>query len=943
MSKKNKIDAPIEFEKDKRGLKDIPDTLRRHARMSKRQIRWSLIIAGIILVLLAAVMIVSDKMATEPLQAYESAELMKDAAGAEYIDIINKSTSIQLRPSESGEPVMFNGRRLILLRRSGVAADDYWFTVVKKNHVPDIRGLKVTDAKSIDEGTADIIPLDSDGDNILFVFKAKKRDIDNTLQEWPADRYGYTPVFISYNSQSGDYFSGEAATDIDTSNEYGVLLHKLLSKFTFIQYTINSASGELSLFRGTDVDLKQVDDALSRLQIIRMVFIALLIAALGVLAYTLKAKKILEKEQAKQRLIRLAVLAVTAVLTGCVVFLTARISNQNDALIKIDPKLFSYEVDETEKIMTVTNDFDAFETAMESQPVNAAVPSGYGEFMLYTYGDSLWISHEVELDESGKKIVSWTYTDENGEKVKLEDKDSRKAFEAEHSKVKEFLTFTDENGEEVGIYTDENGEEVRITGEEIKVFMDEHLIDTKKDKGKKVTITSFDDPARTDDIGALYAYIEKAETERGKDDADESESTVTEADTETGADTVSDAPAGKAKGVSGLKDGEIQFYYLTSDTDIIWIPYLDQNKVSKEERLNENPQVLKKGGKTDNAVSSTVTTYMHATAKDAAIPGSTFIWKILYFVALALIVALFIAVIYYFRYERDLGFPIINTVILIVLMIVTLYPVLNTVAYSFSSGNAASRGKIGLIPQEFTTKSYRDILDNYMLGAAWISVAKTVLTTVLNLFWTGMLAFTLTRKEYVLAKPITLIMVLTMYVNAGLILNYLLISQTLGLKNTFWVYIIPTMFSCFNMIIIRTYIASLPGELVESARIDGAGDFRIYWQIIFPLCAPVLATVALFIAVGSWNSWFDTMLYNADVKSLHTLQYVLKGKIATAGATASMAQTSTAAATDLAKTTVNSRTVQCATTVVTALPILIIYPFLQKYFVTGMALGSVKG
>ena len=194
MSKKNKIDAPIEFEKDKRSLKDIPDTLRQHARMSKRQIRWSLTIAGIILVLLAAVMIVSDKMATEPLQAYESAELMKDAAGAEYIDIINKSTSIQLRPAENGEPATLNGRRLILLRRSGVTADDYWFTVVKKNHVPDIRGLKVTDAKSIDEGKADIIPLDSDGDNILFVFKAKKKDIENTLQNWPADDYGYTPV-----------------------------------------------------------------------------------------------------------------------------------------------------------------------------------------------------------------------------------------------------------------------------------------------------------------------------------------------------------------------------------------------------------------------------------------------------------------------------------------------------------------------------------------------------------------------------------------------------------------------------------------------------------------------------------------------------------------------------------------------------------------------------
>ena len=938
MSKKNKIDAPIEFEKDKRSLKDIPDTLRQHARMSKRQIRWSLTIAGIILVLLAAVMIISDKMATEPLQAYESAELMKDAAGAEYIDIINKSTSIQLRPAENGEPATLNGRRLILLRRSGVTADDYWFTVVKKNHVPDIRGLKVTDAKSIDEGKADIIPLDSDGDNILFVFKAKKKDIENTLQNWPADDYGYTPVFISYNSQSGDYFSGEATTDVDTSNEYGALLHKLLSKFTFIQYKINSASGELSLSRGTDVDLKEVEDALSRLQIIRMVFIALLIAALGVLAYTLKAKKILEKDHVKQRMIRLAVLAATAVLTGCVTFLTVRISNQNDDAIKIDPKLFPYEVDEIEKTMTADNNYVTFETEMEARPVNAPVPSGLEEVTVYNYGDRQYESLVVTKDENDEDVG--TYTDENGEEVTISGINNIKTFRSAHKAVREVIVSTNENGETIATYTDDNGEKVTISGEEkVQAFMNEHGIDGKKNKPTKpikVNISIFDDPARTDDISALYAYIEKAEAEHGNDAADENDSSVTEAV----ADTVSDAPAGKAKGVSGLKDsGDILLYYLTSDTDIIWIPSLDNTN----DVLGEGPKVLKKGGKSDNAVSSTVTSYMHATGKDAAIPGNNFVWRILYYVALVLIVALFVAAIYYFRYERDLGFPIINTVLLIALMIVTLYPVLNTVAYSFSSGNAASRGKIGLIPQEFTTKSYTDILDNYMLGAAWISVAKTVLTTVLNLFWTGMLAFTLTRKEYALARPITLIMVLTMYVNAGLIPNYLLISQTLGLKNTFWVYIIPTMFSCFNMIIIRTYIASLPGELVESARIDGAGDFRIYWQIIFPLCAPVLATVALFIAVGSWNSWFDTMLYNDSTKSLHTLQYVLKGKIATAGATASMAQTSTAAAADLAKTTVNSRTVQCATTVVTALPILIIYPFLQKYFVTGMALGSVKG
>jgi putative aldouronate transport system permease protein len=323
--------------------------------------------------------------------------------------------------------------------------------------------------------------------------------------------------------------------------------------------------------------------------------------------------------------------------------------------------------------------------------------------------------------------------------------------------------------------------------------------------------------------------------------------------------------------------------------------------------------------------------------------GKTAYRTVLY-VAVTLLALLVFVLLYFFLYERDLGFPVFNTFLLILLMFITLYPVLNTVAYSFNDGTDAARGGIGLLPRKFSTKSYERILnDPDIWQAALISVSKTIITTVLNLFWTGMLSFALSRREYVLRKFITLTMVLTMYVNAGLIPSYLLISQTLHLRNTFWVYIIPTMFSCFNMIIIRTYIMGLPDALVESARIDGAGDFRIYWQIIFPLCAPVLATVALFIAVGSWNSWFDTMLYNATNKHLHTLQYVLMGKVANAGQTASLAQNSSSAAADLAKTTVNTRTVQCATTVVTALPILVVYPFLQKYFVTGMALGSVKG
>ena len=148
------------------------------------------------------------------------------------------------------------------------------------------------------------------------------------------------------------------------------------------------------------------------------------------------------------------------------------------------------------------------------------------------------------------------------------------------------------------------------------------------------------------------------------------------------------------------------------------------------------------------------------------------------------------------------------------------------------------------------------------------------------------------------------------------------------------------MFSCFNMIVIRTYISNLPDALIESARIDGAGDFRIFWQIIFPLCKPVLATVALFVAVGSWNSWFDTYLYNGQKKDLYSLQYILKMKLATTQQSANAAKTTAEAISTLGLTT--PITIRCAITVIAAVPIIIVYPFLQKYFVTGIALGSVK-
>ncbi len=294
------------------------------------------------------------------------------------------------------------------------------------------------------------------------------------------------------------------------------------------------------------------------------------------------------------------------------------------------------------------------------------------------------------------------------------------------------------------------------------------------------------------------------------------------------------------------------------------------------------------------------------------------------------------------HFHRHRTFDIVNIVCMCVLMLITLYPVINTVALSFNDGTDAVRGGIKMWPRFFSLKSYETIfVDETLFSALFITVARSVIQTVLNIVLTSMLAYALSRREYVLRKFITTMFVLTMYVNAGLIPNYLLINNTLGLSKSFWVYIIPTMVSCFNLIVIRTYILNLPEAMVESARIDGAGDLYLFWRIIFPLCMPVLATVALFVAVGAWNSWFDTHLYNASKARLHTLQYLLRMKLATTTNSANAAMT---AADALASTTLTTPiTIRAAITVVSAAPILAIYPLLQRYFVVGLSIGSVKG
>lgn len=285
----------------------------------------------------------------------------------------------------------------------------------------------------------------------------------------------------------------------------------------------------------------------------------------------------------------------------------------------------------------------------------------------------------------------------------------------------------------------------------------------------------------------------------------------------------------------------------------------------------------------------------------------------------------------------DLAFRICNGIFMIAFVIVTLYPVLNTLAISFNEGTDALRGGIYLWPRVFTLKNYTTVLqkDNLITGA-YITVLRTIIGTILALVTNAILAFIVSRKNFIFAKSVSLFWVITMYVNGGLIPTFLL-YKSLGLTNSFAVYVIPGMISAFNMLVIRTYMRGIPDSLEESAQLDGAGYTTIFLKIISPLCKPVYATVALFVAVFQWNSWFDAMLYNRMSTQYTTLQYELMKLLSSVSN-----QSSSAEAMKNSEGSITPTSIRAAATIVTMLPIVCIYPFLQKYFVTGLTLGGVK-
>jgi len=288
-------------------------------------------------------------------------------------------------------------------------------------------------------------------------------------------------------------------------------------------------------------------------------------------------------------------------------------------------------------------------------------------------------------------------------------------------------------------------------------------------------------------------------------------------------------------------------------------------------------------------------------------------------------------------------FHTINYALLILLCVLMVYPMLNTLALSFNEGMDAVRGGIRLWPRIFTLENYQVVFARQSIQIGMrVSVMRTVVSVVTNILVTSMLAFALSRPEFVFRKFISLAFVVTMYLQVGLIPWFILNNNILGMGGTFAVYWVPTMISAFNLIVIRTYMKSVSESLVESARLDGASDFRIYAQIIMPLCKPTLATIALFVAVGAWNAWFDAFIFNSGSPQWTVLQFELMtvlNQAMMAGMTGGAAQ---AVAGGGAGSMVTPGAIRAAITVVAAVPILLVYPFMQRYFVHGIQLGGVK-
>lgn len=293
-------------------------------------------------------------------------------------------------------------------------------------------------------------------------------------------------------------------------------------------------------------------------------------------------------------------------------------------------------------------------------------------------------------------------------------------------------------------------------------------------------------------------------------------------------------------------------------------------------------------------------------------------------------------------YKDTIGsrlFDVLNLVFMLIFCFFVIYPFYNQLIISLNDGTDAMRGGLYFFPRKISLAAYHWLTQNpKMLKGAGISIIRVAVGTGTCLFVTGLLAYIVTLKDFSGRKFMRVLFVITMYFSGGLIPTYLLISK-LGLTNSFNVYWIPGLINAYYMLLIASYIQNLPESMVEAPRIDGCSELRIYCQIIIPISLPVFAAVAVYLAVQHWNAWFDVMIYNPSGK-WDTLQIYLRRLLLEM---------------DMVQNLQNEMLIQskfkdlkpltfrAATTIIVTVPILLVYPFLQKYFIGGITIGAVKG
>lgn len=288
-------------------------------------------------------------------------------------------------------------------------------------------------------------------------------------------------------------------------------------------------------------------------------------------------------------------------------------------------------------------------------------------------------------------------------------------------------------------------------------------------------------------------------------------------------------------------------------------------------------------------------------------------------------------------------FNVFNVLFMICLVIVMVFPYIHILAKSLNDGADTARGGIVLLPREFTLENFKAvILDKAFPRAFLVSVLRVVIGTVLAVVVQFLAAYVFTHKDLVGRKGLLVFFMIPMYFGGGLVPTYIMYSK-LGLINNPLLYVVPGCFSLYNMVIIRTYMNSLPASLCEAAKIDGAGELTILAKIVAPLCKPIMMTIALWSAVGYWCDWTTTM-YFFTKKKLFTLQYLLVQVLKETEKIQRMIEEAMQRGDMLSNLqfTVTTDSVRCAQIIITTIPIILVYPFIQKYFINGVTLGAVK-